>query len=340
MTTPLTDLQKQLAKAAATYVSQEEAEYFAELVLDTHLKKSPRSNPIKSAIKDLENWKKYKSTDIKKIVDTPALTTYDFNGLAPALKAKTIHQELIQKARKNGMAAVAVTNSAGFHTLTFWTDALEKENLIALCMVNGGPACVVPFGAKGGDKTAVFGTNPISYAIPTTQNPISADMATSQIPFFEIAHRKKDGGAIPKDSVLDVDGNPTDDVTKTYFEGENANIAPLAANHKGSALMLFLEVMTSSLLGMPNSVQMNREKFVAEEHGNLIVAFDVSAFTDVEQFKKNTSSLAETISNLEPRIGSEKVSYPGEAANDRKMRIEMTGTIDVDEKYLKSLENL
>ena len=136
-------------------------------------------------------------------------------------------------------------------------------------------------------------------------------MATSQVPYFEILNRKKDGGTLPKDSVIDANGHPTSDVKKTYFEGENANIAPLAANHKGSALMLFLEVMTSSLLGSPNSIQMNREKFVAEEHGNIIIAFDISSFTDLNKFKQNTSDLSEVISNLEPKDNIEKVYYPG-----------------------------
>ncbi len=333
-------LKQKLTDVAQKFVSASEAEYFAELIIDTHIKKSLRSNTLKSAISDIKNWQKVGAQEFIKKVDRSGVTVFDCQKLAPALKAKEIHNELLTKARKNGVAVVGVINSGGFHTLTFWTDTLEKEGVIALCMVNGGPACVVPFGAKGGDKTAVFGTNPISYSIPTTRNPISADMATSQIPYFEIADRKKDGGPLPKDSVLDADGNPTDAVDKTFFEGENANIAPLAASHKGSALMLFLEIMSSSLLGMPNSIQMNRERFVAEEHGNLIIAFDISAFTDLELFKKNTTSLVDTISNLQPRTGFEKVSYPGEGSHLRKTQTRKEGTIEVDEKLLEELEKL
>jgi len=340
MNITLQELKQKLALASQKYVSKAEAEYFAELSIDTHIKKSPRSNPLKSAISEIKNWQKLGKKEFLKKVDTNGVTVFDCQGLAPALNVKQIHDELLTKTRKNGVAVVGVINSGGFHTLTFWTDALEKEDVIALCMVNGGPACVVPYGAKGGEKTAVFGTNPISYTIPTTQHPISADMATSQVPYFEIVNRKKDGGPLPKDSVLDSEGNPTDDVTKTYFEGENANIAPLAANHKGSALMLFLEVMTSSLLGMPNSVQMNRETYVAQEHGNLLIAFDVSTFTNLESFKQNTTSLVDTIAQLEPRTGSQKVSYPGEGAHVRKTQIEKEGSIEIDEALLADLEIL
>lgn len=336
----IADLNKKLTTAAQKYVSGAEAEYFAQLVIDTHLKKSPRTNPLKSGVKDIKNWEKLSKQQFVKKVDTTAVTVYDCQGLAPALKVKEIHDELVSKTTANGIGMFGVVNSGGFHTLTFWTDALQKHNLIALCMVNGGPACVVPFGAAGGSETAVFGTNPISYVIPTNENPISADMATSQIPYFEILNRKKDTGELPKDSVIDADGNPTDDVTKTYFEGENANIAPLAASHKGSALMLFFEVMTSSLLGMPNSREMNREKYVASEHGNLIIAFDVSQFTDSEKFKKSTTQLVETIKNLEPRKGFEKVSYPGEGAHARLLSQQKHGEIEVDDNLLQELEGL
>lgn len=58
-------------------------------------------------------------------------------------------------------------------------------------MVNGGPAVVVPYGAAGVRKSSMFGTNPISYAIPTDKDPIIVDMATSEIPFFELLDGKK-----------------------------------------------------------------------------------------------------------------------------------------------------
>ena len=42
-------LEKQLAAAARRFVSPPEADYFASLYIDTHLKKSSRMNPLAEA---------------------------------------------------------------------------------------------------------------------------------------------------------------------------------------------------------------------------------------------------------------------------------------------------
>lgn len=111
-----------LETAAKKYVSGEEARYFAELTLDTHIKKAPRTNPLKSAIDDLNNWKGKSKAKINIAVNKPSIILLDFKGLAPALKIKYIHDELTLRAKKNGVACVGVKNSGGFHTLNVWTD--------------------------------------------------------------------------------------------------------------------------------------------------------------------------------------------------------------------------
>ncbi len=48
------DLRKQLVTASSQVVSPEEAEYFADECIEAHIRKSPRSNPLKSTISDLK----------------------------------------------------------------------------------------------------------------------------------------------------------------------------------------------------------------------------------------------------------------------------------------------
>jgi viroplasmin and RNaseH domain-containing protein len=47
------ELRQLLTDAAKKYVSEEEAEYFAEENIEAHLRKIPRNNPIKSTIGDI-----------------------------------------------------------------------------------------------------------------------------------------------------------------------------------------------------------------------------------------------------------------------------------------------
>lgn len=334
----ITTLTELLTKAAQKFVSNEQAQYFARELVDTYLKKHPRSNPLKGAVKDITSWG-VEDSAVEKKVDKAGATIYDFGGKAPALYAKNIHEELVSKARNNGIALAGVVNSAGFHTLTFWTDALARQGVVSICIVNGGPAVVVPFGARGGKDQAVFGTNPVSYAIPTQSTPISADMATSEVPFFDIVAAKKGETSLHDRAVLKESGETTGDINQSYFEGEEANIAPLGVGHRGSALALLFEVLTSSLLGAPNSREMNRERFIAQEHGNLILAFDIESFTQKSKFEKSTQNLAHIIANLQPTDESKGVRYPGQKSFEKLKQRNQASEVDVDEELIAQLKD-
>ncbi len=54
----LKDIEEKICSAAAKFVPLEEAEYFAKLYLETHLRKTPRMNPINEALNDLKAWEK------------------------------------------------------------------------------------------------------------------------------------------------------------------------------------------------------------------------------------------------------------------------------------------
>jgi LDH2 family malate/lactate/ureidoglycolate dehydrogenase len=175
-------IEKQLAMTARRFVSPGEADYFASLCMQTHLKKSPRMNPLAEAVADLTVWDKYTGPEVNLLVDKGAVTVMDFNGLAPSLKIKTIHDTLADRARQFGLAAAGFRNSSGVITLNMWADGLARRDLIGIAMFNGGTGCAVPFGGTRG----VLGTNPLAYAIPTAGDPMVLDMATTEIPFVSI----------------------------------------------------------------------------------------------------------------------------------------------------------
>jgi hypothetical protein len=52
----LQTLERQLNEAAARFVSPAEANYFAAICLETHLRKAPRMNPLEDAVYDLKVW--------------------------------------------------------------------------------------------------------------------------------------------------------------------------------------------------------------------------------------------------------------------------------------------
>ena len=131
----ISELQSKLAKAASQIVSPEEAEYFARETIETHLRKSSRSNPLKAAIGDLEACLKHKDSPIHYKTDLPGFFSVNFEGHGPLAYMKRIHDELEQRSAKNGIAMVAFTNSNSMHTLHAWVQGLAKRGMMAMACI-------------------------------------------------------------------------------------------------------------------------------------------------------------------------------------------------------------
>jgi ureidoglycolate dehydrogenase (NAD+) len=329
------EIKSKLYQAALKYVSPEEAEYFALEEVDTHLKKSPRDNPLSEAIGDLENWSKSESRQFTTLVDKSATLLLDCNGLSPSLKIKNIHDELENRSKSNGIAMIGIKNSGGIHSLNLWTDGLGKRDLIGICIFNGGPNSVVPFGGTRG----IFGTNPLSYAIPTSTNPILVDMATSEIPYFEINNALKNNLPLKQNVAVDNNGDVTTDAKKAASEDGTVNLLPLGGNYKGYALVLLIEILTGSLVRSFLSNEMNLD-YIPSEHGGLIIAIDIASLTDLAKFKESVSSLCQVIRSQKPNSNVDKVSVPGDRNHDKVRALIEAGSIEVEDSLLERLASL
>lgn len=335
MKVKISQIETLLTNAARTFVADGEAKYFAKEQIDTHIKKSPRTNPLEAAARDLEAWKENKQRRIKIQVNKGSTLVINFNKLAPSLKLKYIHDQLEKRARKNGIAIVGINNSAGMHAMNLWADGLGKRNLIGICFFNGGPRCVVPYsGTKG-----IFGTNPISYAIPTAEKPILVDMATSEIPMFELKQAKEKGNKLRPNAAVDQKGISTADPNKVFSKNNVKNILPMGGGYKGYAMVLLVEILTSSLV---RSLLANEKsiEYIKNELGGLLIAIDVSSFTNLNKFKRSVSKMCQDIRAQKPARSVKKVLVPGDNSYRRAAEILKQGTIKINKDLLKRLEAL
>ena len=330
----LDELKNKLIAAASKFVTSEEAKYFAIEQIDTHLKKSPRSNPLSDAIGDLENWSKNQGKKFEIQVDKPSALLINCNDLSPSLKIKYFHDELEKRAKINGISMLGINNSGGIHTLNLWTDGLGKRDLICICFFNGGPDSVVPFnGTKG-----IFGTNPLSYAIPTLDKPIIVDMATSNIPFFEYKNANNNNLPLKPNSAVDVNGSPTTDPKLAATKDGCVNLLPLGSSYKGYALVLLVEILTGSLVRSFLSTEMSSE-YILNEHGGLMIVIDIASFTDINKFKKSVSDMCQEIRNQKPADGT-RITVPGDRNYEKLSVIEKNGLIEIDDTLVEKLNNL
>lgn len=330
----LNDLKEKLITAASKFVSPEEAGYFVNEQIDTHLKKSPRDNPLSEAIGDLENWSKNPEKKFEIQVDKPSALLINCHDLSPSLKIKYLHDELEKKAKANGISMLGVNNSGGIHTLNLWTDGLAKRDLIGICLFNGGPDSVIPFnGTKG-----IFGTNPLSYAIPTLDKPIIVDMATSNIPYFEYRNAKNNNLPLKPNSAVDNNGQLTTDPLKACSEDGSVNLLPLGNSYKGYALVLLVEILTGSLVRSFLSTEMSSE-YILNEHGGLIIVIDISSFTDINKFKKSVSEMCQEIRSQKPADGT-RITIPGDRNYEKVEEINKSGFLEIDDLLIERLDKL
>jgi len=335
MLVDLEQLERQLAVAAEKYVSKEEAAAFGSSYLAAHLRKAPRMNPIGEAVADLKVWRDNPEARMELLVERDGVLLVDCHGLAPSLRIRSIHDAVAEKATQTGIAAAGIINGSGIITLSMWADGLARRDLVGIAMFNGGCGCTVPFGARKG----VLGTNPMAYSIPTGDMPISIDMATSEIPFFEIRIAKEQGRQLRAGAVVDQEGQPTTDPLAAMREDGVTNILPLGGGMKGFGLMMLIEVLTGSLIRSKLSTEQS-PGWNPPEYGCFIMAVDIAAFTDLGLFKKKMAEMGQTIRAMEPVAGVTAVQMPGDRGHAREQSARTTGKIEVHEETLRQLAEL
>ena len=150
-------------------------------------------------------------------------------------------------AKAKGLAAMAVTNSYNCGVCGYHVERIAEAGLIALGYVNA-PASIAPWGGK----QAVFGTNPMSFAVPRPgAPPLVIDQSSSVIARSEVIIHADTGEAIPEGWALDKAGKPTTDPKAALARG---TMVP-SGQYKGASLALIVEVMAAALTGSSLSIQ-------------------------------------------------------------------------------------
>jgi LDH2 family malate/lactate/ureidoglycolate dehydrogenase len=209
---------------------------------------------------------------------------------------------LVEKARRTGLAAMAINNCYHFSALWPEVEAISTDGLVALAMTPSH-SWVAP---AGGSKP-VFGTNPIAFAWPRPDGPpFVFDFATSAIARGEIELHRRAGKPIPTGWAVDRAGNPTNDPAAAL-----AGAMLTFGGHKGSALSAMIELMAGPLIGdMMSAESMAFDEGVgaAPCHGELILAFDPKVFlgADAAQHVARAERMFEAIVGQGARLPSQR----------------------------------
>jgi LDH2 family malate/lactate/ureidoglycolate dehydrogenase len=286
-------------------------------------------------ISDTKRQEKYKENTFTIVKELPGMMQLDCNHLPISFKLKWIHDMLIAKAKQNGIAIVSVNNSGGMHSLNTWAQGLAKRGVFAFGAYNGGPDSVVPYnGTKG-----IFGTNPITFGFPSKDGGLVVDMATSEIPYFEIRNAKKNGISLKPNVAVDENGVMTTDTARAMDETGTSNLLPMGGSYKGYAINYLIEIMTGSLIGAKLSNMQNPD-YINEDHGGFLIVIDIDAFTTRERFESEVAVLNTIIREQKPATGSTKVIVPGDNNLERLHAVQESESVEIDEAILNDLKGL
>ena len=168
------------------------------------------------------------------------ITVLGNNAVAPMVLSLGL-PAVIDLAKKNGVAVLAIKNS--HHMAALWpeTEAIAEAGLVGIACTSYKPA-VAPAGAI----KPLYGTNPISFAWPRPgKTPVVYDMATASMAMGEVQIAKREGHKVPLGTGLTKDGKETTDPGEIADGGV---ILPFGG-YKGSSIAMMVELLAGALIG-------------------------------------------------------------------------------------------
>ena len=235
-----------------------------------------------------------------------AVLVVDANhGLGQVQAVRTL-ERLTPLAREHGLASATVRRSQHFGALSYYSNRAAEQDMILLATSNCEPAM-----SPEGGYDAFFGTNPIAASFPTGKGwPVKIDLATSIVARGNIIAANREGRSIPEGWALDADGSPTTDAAAAL-----AGTVLTMAGHKGYALALMVEVLSSVLSGAaigPEIGSMYRNLDRPQDVGHFFCLLDIGAFMDVALFKERIDRTIDGIKGSRRRPGVDEILVPGE----------------------------
>jgi len=183
-----------------------------------------------------------------------------------------------------------------------------------------------PFVAPTGSAEAKLGTNPLTYAFPTSTEAVVFDTTTAAMAFFGVMEYKLKNEPLPEGVAYDAEGNPTTDAALAL----DGSVATFAA-HKGYGLSVLVQ-----LLGGPFSGGAYIGQHSDEGAGTFVMAIDPGLLVGKEEYLAAADELVKAISSAKPLPG-QQVLLPGKRGDVLAQEAESSDQIEIADAIWKQL---
>ena len=212
----------------------------------------------------------------------------------------------ISIAQQSGISVIALRNAGHLGCIGDFAIQAALAGLISIHFVKSPSLLTAPF--CGTDRR--LSSNPIAIGIPgSLGRHLVLDMATSTIAEGKIMVAKNEGVKLPRHTILDEHGEPTED-PNDFYAGSLGAILPFG-EHKGYCLSIMCDILAGALVGSHCS---GKENLIAEKlvSGMLSIYIGPRNFVHKTDFSKEVEKLAEWVKSSPPKSAQESILMPGE----------------------------
>jgi LDH2 family malate/lactate/ureidoglycolate dehydrogenase len=264
------------------------------------------------------------------IADLGSAVTWDGRRLPGPWLVKQAIALARERVREHPVVTVSVRRSHHIGCLEAYLKPVTDAGYIIVLMCSDPAAGGV---APHGGVAARLTPNPIAAGFPTEGDPVLIDVSMSTTSNRMIKRLTDRGERLPGPWLVDSSGNATDDprVVSAEPPGATLPLGGLDLGHKGFALALLVEALTSGLCGYGRAE--GPTDWTASIFLQLI---DPEAFSGRDAFIRETGHLAALCRDTPVAPGNPPVRLPGEGALARRRR-QLRDGVDLYETILLGL---
>lgn len=240
----------------------------------------------------------------------------------------------IAKARKTGVALVALKHAHHLGRIGDWAEACAAEGCASMHFVNvvhaGG--LVAPWGGR----ERRMSTNPFCCGMPIAgREPIVLDFATSKVAEGKVQVARNKGAELPPGCVVDGEGRPSLNPNDLYGPPPGA-LAPFG-DHKGYGLAFFCDLLAGALSG--GGCNHDGHPNTGTVHNNMLsIVIDLARLGDAGAIDAEARHFVEWMKACKPVAADGEVLVPGEP--ERRTRAERRANgIPLDENTIAQMQD-
>jgi L-2-hydroxycarboxylate dehydrogenase (NAD+) len=276
-------------------------------------------------LQPVTNWKLVHETQTTAVMDGG-----NGMGMVVAYHAMMI---AIEKARQNGLGAVAVRNSSHYGIAGYYSRMAVRAGMVGMSFTNAHPSIAPTFGVE-----PMLGTNPIAFSAPTDEEfTFTFDAATSIAPRGKIEIAERIGMPIPEGWVIKPDGSLATDsshLIEDMDKGEAALLplggsGELMGGHKGYGLATMVEILSAAFQDGAYLSKLSDTDKDGNLHpsriGHFFLAINIEHFLPIERFRKTVGSIVRDLHEYGRALGEQKIYTAGEKAHLNAVRVRQEG---------------